>query len=131
MVQPAYPAGRRDPEFHNVSSGARGVQGPQQPRNLIRLSSCVRLEAFQPAETLTDFAEATVRNAIAFRRVQTSAQRDLEFSRSGSSRTGVIGSSRTRTPTASKTALATAASTPVAASSPMPRAPIALACGSY
>ena len=44
----------------------------------------------QPGETLTDFVEATVRNAIAFRRVQTSfhAQAQAaseEYHRSGAS----------------------------------------------
>ena len=41
----------------------------------IRVEPALRAElesVLQPGETLTDFVEATVRNAIAFRRVQTS-----------------------------------------------------------
>ena len=43
----------------------------------------------QPGETLTDFVEATVRNAIAFRRVQTSFHARAQAASDEYHRTGV------------------------------------------
>jgi hypothetical protein len=43
----------------------------------------------QPGETLTDFVEATVRNAIAFRRVQTSFHARAQAASQEYHRTGV------------------------------------------
>jgi hypothetical protein len=58
----------------------------------IRVEPELRAElesVLQPGETLTDFVEATVRNAIAFRRVQTSFHARAEAASEQYHRTGV------------------------------------------
>jgi hypothetical protein len=58
----------------------------------IRVEPELRAElesALQPGETLTDFVEATVRSAIAFRRVQTSFHARAQAASEEYHRTGV------------------------------------------
>jgi len=58
----------------------------------IRVEPALRAElesVLQPGETLTDFVESTVRNAIAFRRVQTSFHARAQAASEEYHRTGV------------------------------------------
>jgi hypothetical protein len=58
----------------------------------IRVKPELRAElesVLQPGETLTDFVEATVRNAIAFRRVQTSFHARAQAASEEYHRTGI------------------------------------------
>ena len=58
----------------------------------VRVESALRAElesVLKPGETLTDFVEASVRNAIAFRRVQTSFHARAQAASEEYHRTGV------------------------------------------